>query len=161
MASLPPFSPAQLFVNRHKLELISPSRATPRELKLFSDLDDQEGLHFQIPFLFFYPISPSIRGREDPVKVIKEALRKALMYYYPMVGLIHEGLYCKLMVDCTSKGILFVEADADVSLEELGDSVRLLWASWTRCFAMWPDLVASFVTLRSSGTHPSLILTNY
>ncbi|KAK3429671.1 hypothetical protein EUGRSUZ_E01163 [Eucalyptus grandis] len=124
MASLPPSSPALLSVNRHKPELISPSQATPRELKPLSDLDDQEGLRFQIPFLFFYPNSPPIRGREDPARVVKEALRKALVYYYPLAGRIREGPNRKLVVDCTGEGILFVKADADFSLEELGDSMR-------------------------------------
>ncbi|KAF7849188.1 hypothetical protein BT93_L1146 [Corymbia citriodora subsp. variegata] len=117
-------SPALLSMIRHKPELISPSQATPHELKPLSDLDDQEGLHFRFPFLFFYPNSPPIGGREDPVRVVKEALGKALVYYYPQYQRIREGPNGKLVVDCTAEGILFVEADADISLEELGDSVR-------------------------------------
>ncbi|KAF7849187.1 hypothetical protein BT93_L1145 [Corymbia citriodora subsp. variegata] len=124
MASPPPSSPALLSMIRHKPELISPSQATPHELKPLSDLDDHEGLCFRFPFLFFYPNSPTIGGREDPARVVKEALGKALVYYNPLAGGIREGPNGKLVVDCTAEGILFVEADADISLEELGDSVR-------------------------------------
>lgn len=124
MASPLPSSPAILSVHRRGPELISPSRATPRELKLLSDFDDQEGLRFRVPFLFFYPNSHPVRGREDPARVVKEALAKALVYYYPLAGRIREGPNRKLAVDCTGEGILFVEADADLGLEELGDSLR-------------------------------------
>ncbi|KAI6706870.1 hypothetical protein NL676_009832 [Syzygium grande] len=65
-----------------------------------------------------------MRGREDPARVVKEALGKALTYYYPLAGRIREGPNRKLAVDCTGEGILFIEADADISLEELGDSMR-------------------------------------
>ncbi|XP_030472107.1 alcohol acyltransferase 17-like isoform X2 [Syzygium oleosum] len=123
MASPPPPSLGLLTVNRHKPELISPSGATPHELKLLSDVDDQEGLRFQVPFLLFYPNNPSMKGREDPARVVKEALAEALVYYYPLAGRIQEGPNRKLAVDCTGEGILFVEADADVGLEELCDSM--------------------------------------
>ncbi|XP_039169244.1 alcohol acyl transferase 1 allele GSd-like [Eucalyptus grandis] len=67
---------------------------------------------------------PPIGGREDPARVVKEALGKALVYYYPLAGRIREGPNCMLAVDCIGEGILFVKADANVSLEELGDSMR-------------------------------------
>ncbi|KAF7849186.1 hypothetical protein BT93_L1144 [Corymbia citriodora subsp. variegata] len=124
MASPTPPSPGLPTVNRHGPELISPAGVTPRELKPLSDLDDQGGLRFLFPFLLFYSNSPPIRGREDPARVVKEALGKALVYYYPLAGRIREGPNRKLAVDCTGEGILFVEADADISLEELGDSMR-------------------------------------
>ncbi|KAG8369375.1 hypothetical protein BUALT_Bualt14G0004700 [Buddleja alternifolia] len=71
----------------------------------------------------------------DPVKTIRDGLAKALVFYYPLAGRIFEGPNTKLMVDCNDEGVLFVEADADVKLEELGDGIlppcpymeKLLW----------------------------------
>ncbi|XP_039169251.1 alcohol acyl transferase 1 allele RGb [Eucalyptus grandis] len=126
MASPPP-SPSSLgllAVKRHEPELIFPAGATPRELKPLSDLEGQEWFRILLPLLLFYPNSPSMEGREDPVRVVKGALAKALVYYYPLAGRIREGPDHKLLVDCTGEGILFVEADADVSLEELSDSMQ-------------------------------------
>ncbi|XP_071718248.1 benzyl alcohol O-benzoyltransferase-like [Rutidosis leptorrhynchoides] len=46
---------------------------------------------------------------------------KVLVYYYPFAGRLKEDETGKLMVDCTSKGVLYIEAEADVSLKILGD----------------------------------------
>ena len=44
------------------------------------------------------------------------------MYYYPMAGRLREILPTnKLVVDCTGEGVVFVEALADVGLEEFGN----------------------------------------
>ncbi|KAL9342048.1 hypothetical protein Peur_065373 [Populus x canadensis] len=57
-------------VRRREPELIKPAKPTPREFKLLSDIDDQEGLRFHIPFIQFYRHNPSLQGK-DPDKVIE------------------------------------------------------------------------------------------
>ena len=110
-------------VKRRAPELVGPALAPKsHEVKQLSDIDDQQGLWFQVPLIFFYKNnpSPSMKGK-DPVKVIKEALSRALVYYYPFAGRLREGSDGKLMVDCNGEGVLFTEADADFSLDQLGD----------------------------------------
>ncbi|XP_048320646.2 methanol O-anthraniloyltransferase-like [Ziziphus jujuba] len=114
-------------VRRCEPELIRPAKPTPCGLELLSEIDDQEGLRFHMSFILFY--KNNINGSElgkDPVKVVREALSKALVYYYPFAGRVREGDNRKLMVDCQGQGVLFMEADADITLEEIGDSVYLL-----------------------------------
>ncbi|CAK7333787.1 unnamed protein product [Dovyalis caffra] len=111
-----------LKVNRSEPELIKPANPTPHEFKLLSDIDDQEGLRFQVPVIQFYRNNPSMEG-QDPVKVIREALAKTLVFYYPFAGRLKEGPNRKLMVECTGEGILFIEADAEVTLKQLGDAL--------------------------------------
>ena len=60
-------------------------------------------------------------GSKDPVRVIQEALAKALVPYYPFAGRLREQDGCRLAVDCTGEGVLFVEADAEVGLEHFDD----------------------------------------
>ncbi|KAG6752022.1 hypothetical protein POTOM_044238 [Populus tomentosa] len=110
-------------VHRREPELIKPAKPTPREFKLLSDIDDPEGLRFHISFIQFYRHNPSMHGK-DPVKVIREAIAKTLVFYYPFAGRLREGHNRKLMVECTSEGILFIEADADVTLEQFGDPLQ-------------------------------------
>ncbi|KAG8382030.1 hypothetical protein BUALT_Bualt05G0034000 [Buddleja alternifolia] len=109
-------------VKRSEPELVVPEKPTPHEIKYLSDIDDQEGLRFLVPIMFFYP--PSVHGKcIEPVKIIREGLAKALVYYYPLAGRLFEGPNRKLMVNCNGEGVLFVEADANVKLEELGDGI--------------------------------------
>ncbi|KAJ4724410.1 Benzyl alcohol O-benzoyltransferase [Melia azedarach] len=107
-------------VTRKAPELIAPARPTPREVKQLSDIDDQESLRFQVPVIFFYKNnpSPSMKGK-DPVGVIRESIGKALVFYYPLAGRLKEGDNRKLMVDCSGEGVLFIEADANFTLEQL------------------------------------------
>ena len=79
-------SAAPKFTVRRRPEvLVAPAAPTPRELKRLSDFDDQVGLRFQIPIIHFYRRNESMGGK-DPVQVIREALTKALVPYYPFAG---------------------------------------------------------------------------
>lgn len=57
---------------------------------------------------------------QDHATVIKRGLSQAMVYYYPVAGRIREGPGGRLSIECNDEGILFFEAGADVSLEELG-----------------------------------------
>ncbi|KAB5529690.1 hypothetical protein DKX38_019771 [Salix brachista] len=110
-------------VHRREPELIKPAKPTPHEFKPLSDIDDLEGLRFQVPILQFYRHSPSMQGK-DLVDVIRDAVAETLVFYYPFAGRLREGHNRKLMVECTGEGILFIEADADVTLEQFGDALQ-------------------------------------
>ncbi|KAJ4825687.1 hypothetical protein Tsubulata_041412, partial [Turnera subulata] len=119
-------SPVEFKVHRRVPELISPSKPTPHELKYLSEIDSQKGLQFQIPVIHFYPNNPTaaMQGK-DPVRVIREAIAKTLVFYYPFAGRLREVTgSSKLMVECTGEGILFIEADADATLEHFGDALQ-------------------------------------
>ncbi|XP_050221523.2 benzyl alcohol O-benzoyltransferase-like [Mercurialis annua] len=110
-------------VTRREPELIAPSKPTPHEFKPLSDIDDQEGLRFHIPVIQIYRHDSSMQGK-DPVKVIREAIGKALVFYYPFAGRLREGPYRKLTVECTGEGVLFIEADADFDFEHSGNVLQ-------------------------------------
>jgi len=110
-------------VKRREPELITPSKPTPHETKLLSDIDDQDSLRMQVPGIQFYNYDPNMEEK-DPVDVIRKALAKTLVFYYPFAGRLREGLGRKLMVDCNGEGALFIEADADVTLKQFGDALH-------------------------------------
>ncbi|XP_008779984.2 benzyl alcohol O-benzoyltransferase-like [Phoenix dactylifera] len=106
-------------VCRREPVLVAPAKSTPHEFKPLSDIDDQEGLRFYSSGIHFYRNDPSKEGR-DPATVIKEALGEVLVHYYPIAGRLREWPGRKLVVECTGEGVVFVEADADVRLEDFG-----------------------------------------
>ncbi|XP_047973931.1 benzyl alcohol O-benzoyltransferase-like [Salvia hispanica] len=110
---------ASFKVSRKSPELIRAAKPTPHELRILSDIDDQDGLRFQMPLALIYRYSPSMEGR-DPVRVIRDAVAKALVFYYPFAGRLREVATRKLVVECTGEGVLFIEADADATLQQLG-----------------------------------------
>ncbi|XP_015883147.1 alcohol acyl transferase 1 allele RGa-like [Ziziphus jujuba] len=104
-------------VKRCEPEVVVPAKPTPLEVKKLSDIDEHRIL---FPMIWFYKNN---RGK-DPVKVIREALGRVLVYYYPLAGRLKEGSDRKLMVDCNGKGVLFIEADADIKLDQLGHPIQ-------------------------------------
>ncbi|KAE8077561.1 hypothetical protein FH972_016116 [Carpinus fangiana] len=63
--------------------------------------------------------NPSLHG-----KVIREALAQTLVFYYPFAGRLRGGPGRKLVVECTGEGVMFIEADADVTLQQFGDDLQ-------------------------------------
>ena len=138
-------------VTRRPTELVAPCWPTPKEFLYLSNIDDQATLRFHIPIVQFYRFDPAskIKG-EDPTRIIREGLAKVLVWYYPFAGILRDAPAGKLVVDCTGEGVLFVEADADVSIEEFGDLHPP--------FPYWGDLLHNVPGSETTTNSPLLII---
>jgi len=113
-------SPLPAFtVRRGKPVLVVPSAATPREVKPLSDIDDAGAMRIYSTGIHLYG-SEATRQGQDPARVIREALGRALVPYYPIAGRLREEAGRKLVVDCGAQGVLFAEADADLTKDDFG-----------------------------------------
>ncbi|TVU17902.1 hypothetical protein EJB05_33963, partial [Eragrostis curvula] len=86
-------TPLTFAVRRSEPVFVGPAAPTPRETKRLSDIDDQEVLRAQVPFVFFYRGGKGVRaddGAADPATVIRRALGEALVPYYPLAGRLRE-----------------------------------------------------------------------
>ncbi|KAH7835619.1 hypothetical protein Vadar_028034 [Vaccinium darrowii] len=63
---------------------------------------------------------------EQVVEVIKNALSKVLVPYYPLAGRLSIDSNGKPVVVCTGEGAVFVEAKASCTIEEIGDDTVLM-----------------------------------
>ncbi|KAH0969114.1 hypothetical protein GBA52_029034 [Prunus armeniaca] len=64
------------------------------------------------------------KGNDKVGEVIKDSLKKVLVYYYPLAGRLTISSEGKLIVDCTGEGAVFVEAEADCRIEDIGDITK-------------------------------------
>ncbi|KAG6388801.1 hypothetical protein SASPL_150237 [Salvia splendens] len=109
-----------MVVTRKTPELLCPAESTPHEFKSLSDIDDQTFLRMYVTTINFYKKNPSMEGK-DLVKIIREAIAKALVFYYLFAGRLREHTGWKLVVECTGQGVVFAEANTDVTLLYFGE----------------------------------------
>uniref|UniRef100_A0A0E0M4Y9 Uncharacterized protein n=1 Tax=Oryza punctata TaxID=4537 RepID=A0A0E0M4Y9_ORYPU len=123
---------SRLIARRSKPELVAPSRPTPHDTKLLSDLDDFRNHYEYTPLVAFFRSSgggnvPSAPPPEMSLlaTTLRTALAEALVYYYPLAGRLRELPCGKLAVDCTEEGVVFVAAEADLRLADLAEPLLL------------------------------------
>lgn len=100
-----------------KLEpvLLGPAFQTYEGIYFLSNLDQ--------PLAYIIETVYCFRGEasQSTGEVLKEALAKVLVYYYPLAGTLMRGSDGKLVVRCPGEGVVFVEAIAEHEMEVLGD----------------------------------------
>ncbi|RLM70030.1 hypothetical protein C2845_PM17G08000 [Panicum miliaceum] len=103
------------------------------DLNYLSYLQKQRGLRYYPAGVEFFGARRRLTESagdvdDDPVRIIRAAVAEALVSYYPLAGCLVElppVTGGKLLVDCTAEGVVFVEAEADVRLEELGQTLAM------------------------------------
>ncbi|KAL2907036.1 Omega-hydroxypalmitate O-feruloyl transferase [Bienertia sinuspersici] len=104
-------------------KLVTPAEETPKGLYYLSNLDQNIAVIVRTIYCF----KSEEKGNELAGEVLKEALSKVLVHYYPLAGRLSISPQGKLIVDCATSdggGAVFVEAEADCCMEEIGDSTK-------------------------------------
>ncbi|RZR75868.1 hypothetical protein BHM03_00000414 [Ensete ventricosum] len=110
----------QLSVKQGEASLVPPAKETERVLYFLSNLDQNIAVIVRTVYCFKSPD----QGNEKAGDVIREALSKVLVHYYPLAGRLTVSSERKLIVDCTGEGAVFVEATADCEMEQIGDIAK-------------------------------------
>lgn len=101
--------------------LVKPSKPTPSIVLSLSTIDnDPDYALFQT--IHVYRPNPDYslnKDQPDPSCVIKEALSKALFFYYPLAGKLVRHADGKLIINCDASGVPFLEANANCELSSL------------------------------------------
>ncbi|CAK9181465.1 unnamed protein product [Ilex paraguariensis] len=110
----------ELVVKQGEPTLVPPAEETEKGLYLLSNLDQNIAVIVRTIYCF----KSEEKGNEKAVEVIKEALSKVLVHYYPLAGRLTISSEGKLIVDCSGEGAVFVEAEANCRMEEIGDNTK-------------------------------------
>lgn len=107
---------AELQIRQHgEPSLVAPAEATPNGLYYLSNLDQNIAVIVQTVYCF------RATGSNDCGDVLRESLAKVLVPYYPLAGRLTLSGEGKLVVDLTGEGAVFVEAEADCAMADIGD----------------------------------------
>ncbi|OVA19154.1 Transferase [Macleaya cordata] len=106
--------------------LVQPAEKTPKVCLWTSNVDQLFRMH--VPAVYFYrpqlpPVNESYSSSDFfDSSLLKDGLSKALVYFYPVAGRLRrdeiEGI---IEVNCTGEGAVFIEAETDSVLDDLGD----------------------------------------
>ncbi|GMH01131.1 hypothetical protein Nepgr_002970 [Nepenthes gracilis] len=109
-------SPVQ--VKRGEPTRVKPAEEISKGLYFLNNFDQNIAVIMRT--LYFYRSDEQEkRGNDEATEIIRDSLSKVLVHYYPLAGRLAVSPVGKLVVECTGEGVMFVEADANCSMEEI------------------------------------------
>ncbi|KAG8496532.1 hypothetical protein CXB51_007639 [Gossypium anomalum] len=99
---------------------VLPAEETKKGLYYLGNLD--QNIAVIIRTIYFF--KSEAKGNEDAAEQVKNGLSKILVHHYPLAGRLTISSEGKLIVDCTGEGAVFVEAEANCGIEEMGDITK-------------------------------------
>ncbi|PHU24187.1 Rosmarinate synthase [Capsicum chinense] len=98
--------------------MVQPATETP-QIRLWNSNVDLVVPNFHTPSVYFYRPNGSANFFDG--KVLKDALSRALVPFYPMGGRLCRDEDGRIEIDCKGQGVLFVEAESDGVVHDFGD----------------------------------------
>ncbi|KAK4483376.1 hypothetical protein RD792_010562 [Penstemon davidsonii] len=99
--------------------MVTPAEETPNGSLWISNIDAVMS-SYHTPMLYIYRRPTGVANFFDPA-VLKAALARALVAFYPAAGRLNKNEDGRIEINCNGKGVLFVEAESDGILDDLGD----------------------------------------
>ncbi|KAG1364386.1 Hydroxycinnamoyltransferase 1 [Cocos nucifera] len=107
-----------MIISERRSTMVRPAEPTPRRRLWNSDLDLLVP-RFHTPSVYFYRPDGS-PDFFDPER-LQSALAKALVPFYPVAGRLGRDEDGRIEIDCNGEGVLFVEAEAEGTVDDFGD----------------------------------------
>ncbi|CAI9780029.1 unnamed protein product [Fraxinus pennsylvanica] len=135
--------------------MVRPAAETPMK-SLWNSNVDLVVPNFHTPSVYFY--RPTGAMNFFDATVLKDALSRALVSFYPMAGRLKRDEDGRIEIDCNGEGVLFVEADSDGTVDDFGDFAptlelrRLIPAvDYSQPISTYPLLVLQFTYFKCGG----------
>nr|QDM39182.1 BAHD acyltransferase-like 18 [Taxus x media] len=97
--------------------VVKPASETPQHQLWLSNLDFFTQRHTVTAYIY----SADSHFNVCVLQTLKEALSKALVYFYPLAGRLIFDAAGRIAVDCNGDGVVFVEAVTDSQVDDLKD----------------------------------------
>ncbi|KAJ6761482.1 TRICHOTHECENE 3-O-ACETYLTRANSFERASE [Salix koriyanagi] len=117
-------------INTKESIIVRPSQDIPQQRLWVSNMDLLHPRYY-LPTVYLY--KPNGSSDFFEAEVLKEALRKVLVPFYPVAGRLARDENGRVEINCNGEGVLLVVADPDSTTEELGNLVQVWWSlsrSW-------------------------------
>ncbi|KAL2242770.1 UNVERIFIED_CONTAM: Shikimate O-hydroxycinnamoyltransferase [Sesamum indicum] len=98
--------------------LVRPAAVTPC-VTIWNSNVDLVVSDIHTPSVYFY--GPTGAANFFDPAVLKAALGRALVPFYPMAGRLKRDKDGRVEIDCNAEGVLFVEAESDAVVDDFGD----------------------------------------
>ncbi|XXG58613.1 hypothetical protein AAC387_Pa04g0885 [Persea americana] len=108
----------KMMIKVRESAVVRPAQDTPRHILWISNVDLVVS-QMHTPSVYFYRPNGSTNFF-DP-QILKEALSKALVPFYPIAGRLKRDKNGRIEIDCNGEGVLFVEAETDAAIDDFGD----------------------------------------
>lgn len=107
-----------MLINVKESTVVRPAEETPRKA-LWNSNVDLVVPNFHTPSVYFY--RPNGTSNFFDAKIMKEALSKMLVPFYPMAARLRRDEDGRVELYCDGQGVLFVDADTTASVDDFGD----------------------------------------
>ncbi|KAK9940621.1 hypothetical protein M0R45_017273 [Rubus argutus] len=104
--------------------VVKPAMDTPRRLLWISNLDMAIAINHTPTIYIYKPINDGGVAKDNSFfepRVLKDALSKALVPFYPFAGRLRRENNGRIEIDCNAEGALFVVADSSSCIDDFGD----------------------------------------
>ncbi|XP_077215081.1 omega-hydroxypalmitate O-feruloyl transferase-like [Tasmannia lanceolata] len=105
-------------VTKSEPVLVPPAGKTDEGFYFLSNLDQNIAVIMETVYCFK---ADETKKSDYASDIIKQALAKILVHFYPFAGHLTISSEGKLIVKCTGEGVMFVEAVADHEMDVVGD----------------------------------------
>ncbi|KAM7253708.1 hypothetical protein ACFE04_031390 [Oxalis oulophora] len=135
--------------------MVSPATETPQK-SLWNANVDLVVPRFHTPSVYFY--RPTGAANFFDALLLKQALSKALVPFYPMAGRLKRDDDGRIEIDCNAEGVLFVEAETNSVIDDFGDFAPTLElkklipaVDYSRGISSFPLLVLQVTYFKCGG----------
>ncbi|XP_077238155.1 shikimate O-hydroxycinnamoyltransferase-like [Tasmannia lanceolata] len=144
-----------MIINVKESTMVRPAQETPNR-SLWNSNVDLVVPRMHTPSVYFF--RPNGSSDFFDARVLKEALSRALVPFYPMAGRLKRDEDGRIEIHCNGAGVLFVESDTNAVIDDFGDfaptmELKQLIPSinYTEDISAYPLLVLQFTYFKCGG----------